>query len=94
MYLVSPDYLNKNERPSQSTTLLQKSPPQKTAHMTRARVKKRKKGPPHSYDKWIAVRGKITNVAVELTALIKAITNFIKAVLPDTTLAQKVATHR
>jgi hypothetical protein len=38
------------------------------------------------------VRGKIAEAAVERGALIKAITDFIKTVLPDITLVQKVAT--
>jgi hypothetical protein len=82
MYLVSPDYVNKNERP---TTVAKKSPP-KTVHKTRAHVKRRIKQPPHPYDKLIAVRGKIAEAAVERKALIKAIGNFIKEVLPNATL--------
>jgi hypothetical protein len=71
MYLVSPHYLNKNERSSQSATLLQKSPPPKTTystkHKTRARVN-RKKGPQHPY-KWVAMRGEIAGAAVGRRAL-------------------------
>jgi hypothetical protein len=73
--------------------LLQKSPLQKTAHKTRVRVKgkkKKKSGPQHPFDKWIAVRGKIAEAVVERKALIKAITDFIKTLLPDTTLIRKV----
>jgi hypothetical protein len=36
------------------------------------------KQPPNPYDKWIAVRGKIAEAAVERKALIKAIGSFIK----------------
>jgi hypothetical protein len=90
MYLVSPDYLYKNERPSPS--------PAKTPHKTLTRVKrkrnKKKNDPQHPFDKWIAVRGKIAEAAVERKALIKAITDFIKTVLPDITLTQKVATPK
>ena len=98
MYLVSPDYLNRNER---SATLQQESPPFQNAakstnqkKKTRARVNRKKKGPQHPYDKWVAMRGKIAEAAVGRKALIKAIANFIKVVLPDTTLAQKVTTPR
>jgi hypothetical protein len=80
MYLVSPDYLNKNER---------RSPPPhpKTSHKIRAHVKrKNKNGPQHPYDKWIAMRGKIGEAAVERKDLIKAIANFVKEVLPNATL--------
>ena len=97
MYRVSADYLNKNQRSSQSATLQQESPLQETAqstkHKTRARVK-RKKGTKLPYDKWVAMRGEIAEAAVERTALIKAIADFIKKVLPDTTLALKVATSK
>ena len=95
MYLVSPDYLNKNER---SATPQQESPPlqntaQSTKHKkTRARVKK--KGTKHTYDKWVAMRGEIAEAAVGRKASIKAIADFIKVILPDTTLAQKVATPK
>jgi len=99
MYLVSPDYLNRNER---SATLKQESPPFQNAvkstnpkkKKTRARVHRKKKEPQHPYDKWVAMRGKIAEAAVGRKALIKAIANFIKLVLPDTTLAQKVTTPR
>jgi len=40
------------------------------------------------------MRGEISEAAVERRALIKAIANFIKVILPDTTLAQKVANQR
>jgi hypothetical protein len=81
-YHVSPDYVNKNERP---TTMAKKSP-LKTVHKTRVHVKRKIKQPPHPYDKWISVRGKITEASVERKALIKAIGNFIKEVLPNVTL--------
>ena len=99
MYLVSPDYLNRNER---SATLQQESSPFQNAakstnqkKKTRARVnRKKKKGPKHPYDKWVAIRGEIAEAAVGRRALIKAIADFIKVILPDTTLAQKVTTPR
>jgi len=99
MYLVSSDYLNRNER---SATLQQESPPFQNAakstnpkkKKTRARVNRKKKGPQHPYDKWVAIRGEITKAAVGRKALIKAIADFIKAILPDTTLAQKITTPR
>jgi hypothetical protein len=71
-------------------------PPPKTSHKTRSRVKKNKKknGLQHPLDKWIAVRGKIAEAAVERRALIKAVTDFIKTVLPEITLVQKVATPK
>jgi len=40
------------------------------------------------------MRGEISEAAVERRALINAIADFIKVVLPDTTLAQKVATPK
>jgi len=93
MYLVSPDYLNKNESPSQSSTKISSS-------LFRRRRRRRiilnktrvtmKKGAPPSYDKWAVMRGDIEEAAVGRRALIKAIADFIKAVLPETTLAQKV----
>ena len=94
MSLVSSDYLNRNER---SATLQQESPPFQNAakstnpkKRTRARVnRKKKKGPKHPYDKWVAIRGEIAEGAVGRRALIKAIADFIKAILPNTTLAQK-----
>jgi hypothetical protein len=100
MYLVSLDYLNKNERPSQlSTSLLKSTKPRKssliktahsTKHKTRARVtKKKKKKSLHPY-KWIATRAKIEEAAEVRKALIKAIADFMKAVLPETTLTQRV----
>jgi hypothetical protein len=97
MYLVSPDYLNKNER---SATLQQESPPlQNTEHSnkqnkTRARVKKKKKGTKHPYYKWVAMRGEIAEAAVGRKALIKAIADFIKVILPGTTLARKITTPK
>ena len=99
MYLVSPDYLNRNER---SATLKQESPPFQNAakstnpkkKKTRARVNRKKKEPQHPYDKWVAMRGKIAEAAVGRKELIKAIANFIKVVLPDTTLTQKLTTPR
>ena len=96
MYLVSPDYLNKNER---LTTLQRESQPlQNTAQSTkqkktRARVK-RKKGTKHLYNKWVAMRDEIAEAAVGRKALIKAIADFIKVILLDTALAQKVATPK
>ena len=94
MYIVSSDYLNRNER---SATLQQESPPFQNAakstnpkkKKTRARVNRKKKGPQHPYDKWVAIRGEIAEGAVGRRALIKAIADFIKAILPNTTLAQK-----
>jgi hypothetical protein len=85
IYLVSPDYLNKNER---ATTAVKKSP--KTVHNTRARVKWKIKQPPHPYDKWIAVRGKIAEAAVERKALIKAIGNLPNATLVNTMKRESV----
>lgn len=99
MYLISPEYLKRNDRSSQTVTKQQKSPLQKAAqstkHNTRARVKrKNKKGPKHPYDKWIAMREEISEAAVGRKALIKAIADFIKVVLPDTTLTQKAVTPK
>ena len=95
MYVVSPDYLNKNER---SATLQQESPPlqkaaQSTKQNTRARVK-RKKVTKHLYDKLVAMRGEIAESAVGRKPLIKAIADFIKLILPDSSLAQKLATPK
>jgi hypothetical protein len=87
MYLVSPDYLNNNERP---TTTVKKSPPLKTVHKTRARVKRKIKEPPRPYDMWIAVRGKIADADVERKALIKANANFVKDVLSNATLVENL----
>jgi len=93
MYPVSPDYLNKHERSSQSAAQQPESPLQKkvqsTKHKTRARIK-RKKETKHPYDKSVAMRGEIAEAAVERRALIKATVDFIKEVLPGATLAQKV----
>jgi hypothetical protein len=61
--------------------------------LTHAHVKK-KKVPQHPYDKWVATRGKIAEAAVERRALIKVIADFIKVVLPNTTLTQKVYTPK
>jgi hypothetical protein len=72
----------------------QKSPLQSTKHKTHAHVKRKKKVPQHPYDKWVAMRGSIQETAVERRALTKAIIDFIKAVLPETTLAQKVDTFK
>ena len=100
MYLISPEYLNRNNRTSQTVTKQQKKSPlqkvaQSTKHNTRARVKrKNKKGPKHPYDKWIAMREEIAEAAVGRKALIKAIADFIKVVLPDTTLTQKAVTPK
>ena len=63
---------------------------QSTKHRTHARVK-RKKGTKHPYHKWIAIRAEIAETAVESRALIKTIADFIKVILPDITLAQKVS---
>jgi hypothetical protein len=80
--------LNKNECPSQSPTKQRKSPLQKTRHNTKHKTRvTRKKGPKHPYDNWVAMRGEIEQAAVGRRALIKAIADFIKAVLPDTTAA-------
>ena len=97
MYLVSPDYLSRNERPATTRQPLPKiAPSTKQKKKTRAvRVKKKKKkGALHPYDKWVAMRSEIAEAAVGRKALIKAIADFIKAVLPDTTLSQKVTTPR
>jgi len=88
MYLVSPDYLSRHER---STTLQQELPP--LQKKTRTRVKRKIRGSQHPY-KWVAMRGEIAEAAVGRKALIKAIADFIKVILPDTTLAQKVTTPR
>jgi hypothetical protein len=86
MYLVSPDYVNENESRVKKSSL---SPPsKKTLHKTC--VKRKINEPPHSYDKWIAVRGKIAETSVERKALIKAIANFIKEVLPNATLVNSI----
>jgi hypothetical protein len=74
MYLVSSDYLNKKERRKSSRT----------------RVTKKKKKSLYPYDKWIATRAKIDEASVGLKALIKAIADIMKAVLPTTTLTQEV----
>jgi hypothetical protein len=55
---------------------------------------KKKCGPQHPFDKWIAVRGKIAEAAVESKALIIAIEDFIKTVLPDITLTPQLATPK
>jgi len=98
MYLVSPDYLGRHERPATPQQPLQKTAPstkQKKTKKTRgACVKRKKKGPLHPYDKWVAMLSEIAEAAEGRKALIKAIADFIKAVLPDTTLAQKVTTPR
>ena len=65
MYLVSPDYLNKNELLSQSPTKLLKSPLQKTTHSTKYKaLVTRKKGPKHPYDNLNAMRGEIEEATV------------------------------
>jgi Tfp pilus assembly protein FimT len=94
MYLVSPEYLNKNKRSSQSAALQQKLPLQNTAHKTCARVKRKKKGPKHPYEKWVAMRDDTQESAVGGRALIKAFADIMKVVLPDATLTQKVATPK
>jgi hypothetical protein len=83
MYIVTPDYLNKNERP---TTAVKKSRPPKTIHKIRECVKREIKQPPHPYDKCIAVRGKIAEAVVERKDLIKGIANFVEDVLPNATV--------
>ena len=91
LYFVSQDYLHENEqRSSQPTAMQQTSPLQKT----RASVKRKKKGEgsKHPCDKWVPMREEIAEAAVGRRALIKAIADFIKVVLPDTTLAQKAVT--
>jgi len=75
MYLASPDYLNKNEQPSQISTK-----PQKTTRSIKHKTRKKN----HPY-KWIATRAKIEEAAVGRKALMKAIADFVKAVLPQTT---------
>jgi len=95
MYLVSPDYLSRHERPPTPQQPLQKTAPstkQKKKKTRGARVKRKKNGSLHPYDKWAAMRSEIAEAAVGRKALIKAIADFIKVILPDTTLAQKV-TH-
>jgi hypothetical protein len=74
----------------QQKWLLQKTA-QSTKHKTRARVK-RKKGPKYPYDKWVNMRGENEEAAVGRRALRRSLT--IKVILPDTTLAQKVATPK
>ena len=49
-----------------------------------------KKEPQHPYDKFVAIRGEIEEAAVGRKALIRAIADFIKLVLPENILAQKV----
>jgi hypothetical protein len=75
MYLVSPDYLNKKERPLKLST--------KPARKTKTKAKTKKKI--HPYDKWIATRAKIEEAAIGRKALMKAIADFVKAILPETT---------
>jgi len=98
MYLVSPDYLSRNERPATTRQPLPKIAPstkqKKKTRAVRVKKKKKKKGALHPYDKWVAMRSEIAEAAVGRKALIKAIADFIKAVLPDTTLSQKVTTPR
>jgi hypothetical protein len=79
MYLTSTDYLNK------------KSPP---PLKTRVRVKRKKKQHLHPYDKWISVRDKIAESTVERKALMQAIFNFIKEVLPNATLVNTYTPKR
>jgi len=97
MYLVSPDYLGRNERPATTRQPLPKIAPstkQKKKRTRAVRVKRKKKGALHPYDKWVAMRSEIAEAAVGRKALIKAIADFIKVVLPNTTLSQKVPTPR
>jgi len=44
----------------------------------------------HPYDKWVATCAEIEEAAVGRKALIKAIADFMKAALPETTLTNKV----
>jgi len=70
MYLVTPNYLNKNERPSQSHTKELKSPLQKTTQSTKHKTRvTRKKWPKHPNDNWVAMRGEIEEAAVGRRAL-------------------------
>jgi len=59
---------------------------QSTKHKTRA-TKKQKKSL-HPYDKWVNTRAEIEKAAVVRKVLIRAIASFMKAVLPETSLAQ------
>jgi len=93
MYLVSPDYLHRNESSATLQQPLQKQMMKKTKK-TRARVKRKVKETKHPYDKWVAMRGEIAEAAVGRRALVKAIKDFIKVILPDTTLAQKVTSPK
>jgi hypothetical protein len=68
--------------------------PHKTHVHVKGNKKKKKSGPQHPFDKWIAVRGKIAEAAIERKALIKAIADFIKTVLPDITLIPLVTPKR
>jgi hypothetical protein len=95
MYLISTDYQVRKSAQLHTSKLPKIAPStkQKKTKKTRgARVKGKKKGPLHPYDKWVAMRSEIAEAAVGRKALIKAIADFIKAVLPDTTLAQKATT--
>jgi len=76
MYLVSPYYLNKKGRPSQLSTK-----PRKATRSIKHKTRKKN----HPYDKWIVTRAKIEEATSGLKALMKAIADFVKAVLPETT---------
>jgi hypothetical protein len=70
----------------QETSALQK---------TLASVKRKKqKGPKHPYDKWVAIGEQIADASVGHRALIKSIADFIKVVLPETTLVQEAVTPK
>jgi hypothetical protein len=74
MYLVSSDYLNRSERPSPKTPIkIRKS--KKTTHVTKKI---------HLYYKWVATRAALDKAAVGHKSLIKAIADFVKAVLLHT----------
>jgi len=61
----------------------------KTAHNTKHKTRVTKKKSLHTF-KWIATRAEIEEGAVGRRALIKTIADLMKAVLPKTTLTQKV----
>jgi hypothetical protein len=93
MYLVSPDYLHKNELHTRTFIEPQKQIPPITKRKKSVAVNRKKKkkaiSRQHPYDKWLAKRSEIEEASVERKALITAIADFIKKVLPDTSIAPK-----
>jgi len=72
MYLVSTDYLNSKSK----------------CRLPTQRKTRKKTNSVHPYEKWVATRGGLEEAAVGRKALMKAIADFVKAVLPETTLAR------